>query len=106
MSETGCQNTYPIERLMKKPSLKKPTSLPDPVIAAAGGATVKAWVDKDEWIDGAPPEGVPKRFFVNAIVQRGIGYSPIEVDVHGLSSSEIADLAAALRLAAMTTEGR
>jgi len=80
--------------------------LPDPVVASAGGATVKAWVDKDAWVDGAPPDGVPKRFFVNAIIRRGIGSSPVEVDVHGLSSSEIADLAAALRLVAITTEGR
>ncbi len=91
---------------MPKQSSTMSAALPDPVVASAGGATVKAWVDKDEWTDGAPPEGVPKRFFVNAIVQRGIGNSPIELDVHGLSSSEIADLADALRLAAITTEGR
>lgn len=90
---------------MPKQTSTTPVSLPDPVVASAGGATVKAWVDKDEWTDGAPPEGVTKRFFVNAIVQRGDGNSPIEVDVHGLSSSEISDLAAALRLAAMTTDG-
>lgn len=91
---------------MKKPSVKKPTSLPDPVVASAGRATVQAWIDKDAWVDGAPPEGVPHRFFVSVTVLQGIGNSPVEVDVPGLSSSDIADLADALRLLSkITTNG-